>query len=43
MIKQQENVLAELRMMIPDCRKPPEASLVDLKATLAELEDLNQK
>ncbi|KAL6125665.1 hypothetical protein ACLB2K_073720 [Fragaria x ananassa] len=40
----QENVLAESRMMIPDCRKRLEASLADLKGTLAELEEeLNQK
>ncbi|XP_022745790.1 tubulin-folding cofactor A-like [Durio zibethinus] len=30
-LKQQENVLAESRMMIPDCRKRLEASLADLK------------
>ncbi|KAI6706319.1 hypothetical protein NL676_009281 [Syzygium grande] len=42
-LKQQENVLAESRMMIPDCRKRLEASLADLKATLAELEESNQK
>lgn len=42
-LKQQENVLAESRMMIPDCRKRLEASLADLKVTLAELEELNQK
>ncbi|KAI4370871.1 hypothetical protein MLD38_019171 [Melastoma candidum] len=42
-LKQQENVLAESRMMIPDCRKRLEASLADLKQTLAELEDSNQK
>lgn len=39
---EQENVLAESRMMIPDCRKRLEAALADLKAALAELE-LNQK
>ncbi|PON92006.1 Tubulin binding cofactor A [Trema orientale] len=42
-LRQQENVLAESRMMIPDCRKRLESSLADLKATLAELEELNQK
>ncbi|KAF8028751.1 hypothetical protein BT93_E1415 [Corymbia citriodora subsp. variegata] len=42
-LKQQENVLAESRMMIPDCRKRLETSLADLKATLAELEESNQK
>uniref|UniRef100_A0A5B7A2V9 Tubulin-specific chaperone A n=1 Tax=Davidia involucrata TaxID=16924 RepID=A0A5B7A2V9_DAVIN len=41
-LKQQENVLAESRMMIPDCRKRMEASLADLKGTLAELEESNQ-
>ncbi|KAJ0080338.1 hypothetical protein Patl1_23664 [Pistacia atlantica] len=41
-LKQQENVLAESRMMIPDCRKRLEAALADLKATLAELEEVNQ-
>ncbi|CAL1406124.1 unnamed protein product [Linum trigynum] len=38
-LKQQENVLAESRMMIPDCHKRLEAALADLKATLAELEE----
>ncbi|KAF5477228.1 hypothetical protein F2P56_003891 [Juglans regia] len=33
-LKQQQNVLAESRMMIPDCRKRLEASLADLKGTL---------
>ncbi|GMI78981.1 KIESEL, TUBULIN FOLDING FACTOR A [Hibiscus trionum] len=42
-LKQQENVLAESRMMIPDCRKRLEASLADLKGTLAELEEANEK
>ncbi|OMO93100.1 Tubulin binding cofactor A [Corchorus capsularis] len=42
-LKQQENVLAESRMMIPDCRKRLEASLADLKATLVELEEANEK
>lgn len=36
-------MLAESRMMIPDCKKRIESSLADLKATLAELEELNQK
>ncbi|KAK3014547.1 hypothetical protein RJ639_008371 [Escallonia herrerae] len=38
-----ENVLAESRMMIPDCRKRLEASLADLKGILDELEELNRK
>ncbi|KAK7385997.1 hypothetical protein VNO78_32017 [Psophocarpus tetragonolobus] len=38
-LKQQENVLAESRMMIPDCRKRLEASLADLKGILAEFQD----
>ncbi|XP_010550837.1 PREDICTED: tubulin-folding cofactor A-like [Tarenaya hassleriana] len=42
-LKQQENVLAESRMMIPDCHKRLEAALADLKATLAELEEANEK
>ncbi|XP_044481553.1 tubulin-folding cofactor A [Mangifera indica] len=42
-LKQQENVLAESRMMIPDCHKRLEAALADLKATLAELEEVNQE
>ncbi|RZB77048.1 Tubulin-folding cofactor A isoform C [Glycine soja] len=33
-LKQQENVLAESRMMIPDCRKRLEAALADLKGLL---------
>ncbi|CAN1265762.1 Tubulin-folding cofactor A [Linum perenne] len=37
-LKQQENVLAESRMMIPDCHKRLEAALADLKSTLAELQ-----
>ncbi|AET00641.2 tubulin folding cofactor A [Medicago truncatula] len=36
-LKQQENVLGESRMMIPDCRKRLEAALEDLKGILAEL------
>ncbi|PIA31355.1 hypothetical protein AQUCO_05000024v1 [Aquilegia coerulea] len=45
-LKQQawtENVLAESRMMIPDCRKRLEASLADIKETLAELESNQEK
>jgi hypothetical protein len=30
----QENVLAESRMMVPDCHKRLETALADLKATL---------
>ncbi|CAI8605002.1 unnamed protein product [Vicia faba] len=36
-IKQQENVLAESRMMVPDSRKRLEAALEELKGTLAAL------
>ncbi|XP_052193028.1 tubulin-folding cofactor A [Diospyros lotus] len=36
-LKQQENVLAESRMMIPDCHKRLEAALADIKGTLVEL------
>ncbi|XP_050225489.1 tubulin-folding cofactor A [Mercurialis annua] len=42
-LKQQENVLAESRMMVPDCRKRLEAALDDLRATLAELEESGNK
>ncbi|KAJ4798873.1 Tubulin-specific chaperone A [Rhynchospora pubera] len=42
-LKQQENVLAESRMMVPDCRKRLEAALTDLKATLAEIKESNQE
>ncbi|XP_043716131.1 tubulin-folding cofactor A-like [Telopea speciosissima] len=42
-LKQQENVLAESRMMIPDCHKRLETSLADLKGTLAELEEADQQ
>ncbi|RDY02555.1 Tubulin-folding cofactor A, partial [Mucuna pruriens] len=42
-LKQQENVLAESRMMIPDCRKRLEAALADLKGILAELEESDEK
>uniref|UniRef100_A0A803LGW3 Tubulin-specific chaperone A n=2 Tax=Chenopodium quinoa TaxID=63459 RepID=A0A803LGW3_CHEQI len=38
-----ENVLAESRMMIPDCRKRLESALADLKGTLAELEESGEK
>ncbi|KDO49405.1 hypothetical protein CISIN_1g038806mg, partial [Citrus sinensis] len=42
-LKQQENVLAESRMMIPDCRKRLESALAELKAALTELEEENQE
>ncbi|KAG8363464.1 hypothetical protein BUALT_Bualt19G0025200 [Buddleja alternifolia] len=42
-LKQQENVLAESRMMVPDCRKRLEAALSDLKGTLVEMEESGQK
>lgn len=42
-LKQQENVLAESRMMIPDCHKRLEAAVADLKATLVEFQESNQK
>ncbi|XP_026388170.1 tubulin-folding cofactor A-like isoform X3 [Papaver somniferum] len=42
-LKQQENVLAESRMMIPDCHKRLETSLADIKETLAQLEKSNQQ
>ncbi|ONK56427.1 uncharacterized protein A4U43_C10F8520 [Asparagus officinalis] len=42
-LKQQENVLAESRMMVPDCRKRLESSLADLKATLVEVKESNQE
>ncbi|EMS59472.1 Tubulin-specific chaperone A [Triticum urartu] len=38
-----ENVLAESRMMVPDCHKRLEAALTDLKATLAELKESNEQ
>uniref|UniRef100_A0A7N0UV98 Tubulin-specific chaperone A n=1 Tax=Kalanchoe fedtschenkoi TaxID=63787 RepID=A0A7N0UV98_KALFE len=41
-LKQQENVLAESRMMVPDCRKRLETALADLKGTLAEFEESNE-
>ncbi|KAF0932123.1 hypothetical protein E2562_008657 [Oryza meyeriana var. granulata] len=40
--KQQENVLAESRMMIPDSHNRLETALSDLKATLAELKESNE-
>ncbi|XP_075510908.1 tubulin-folding cofactor A-like [Primulina tabacum] len=42
-IKQQENVLAESRMMIPDCHKRLETALTDLKGFLVELEESDPK
>lgn len=42
-LKQQENVLAESRMMIPDCHKRLEASLADLKGILSEIKESNQQ
>ncbi|CAN6279614.1 unnamed protein product [Urochloa humidicola] len=42
-LKQQENVLAESRMMVPDCHKRLETALADLKATLAELKEANEQ
>ncbi|KAK1326000.1 Tubulin-specific chaperone A [Acorus calamus] len=42
-LKQQENVLAESRMMIPDCHKRLESSLADLKGTLAELKEADEQ
>ncbi|GMH28907.1 hypothetical protein Nepgr_030750 [Nepenthes gracilis] len=42
-LKQQENVLAESRMMIPDCRKRLESALADLKGTLGEMDASNEK
>ncbi|KAG0567301.1 hypothetical protein M758_7G153400 [Ceratodon purpureus] len=38
-IKQQVNVLAESRMMIPDCRRRLEASLEALREVVAEAEN----
>ncbi|KAG1370916.1 Tubulin-folding cofactor A [Cocos nucifera] len=40
-LKQQENVLAESRMMVPDCHKRLKAALADIKGTLAELKESN--
>ncbi|KAK3213116.1 hypothetical protein Dsin_017822 [Dipteronia sinensis] len=42
-LKQQENVQAESRMLVPDNRKRLEAALADLKGNLAELEEVNQE
>lgn len=36
-------MLAESRMMVPDCRKRLEAALDDLKGALVELEETDQK
>ncbi|XP_020586242.1 tubulin-folding cofactor A [Phalaenopsis equestris] len=41
-LKQQENVLAESRMMIPNCRNRLEVLLADLKATLEEVRECGQ-
>eukprot|EP00244_Chara_vulgaris_P014550 TRINITY_DN9183_c0_g1_i10.p1 TRINITY_DN9183_c0_g1~~TRINITY_DN9183_c0_g1_i10.p1 ORF type:complete len:113 (-),score=33.46 TRINITY_DN9183_c0_g1_i10:872-1210(-) len=38
-IKQQENVLAESQMMIPDCRKRLTKALQDLESLLSEAEE----
>lgn len=38
-IKQQENVLAESRMMIPDCRKRLEGAFTTLQAAVVEAEN----
>uniref|UniRef100_N1R3T5 Tubulin-specific chaperone A n=1 Tax=Aegilops tauschii TaxID=37682 RepID=N1R3T5_AEGTA len=38
-----ENVLAESRMMIPDCHKRLEATLAELEATLAELKESEEQ
>ncbi|PWZ23540.1 Tubulin-folding cofactor A [Zea mays] len=40
---EKENVLAESRMMVPDCHKRLETALADLKATLAELKESNEQ
>uniref|UniRef100_A0A0D9X3I6 Tubulin-specific chaperone A n=1 Tax=Leersia perrieri TaxID=77586 RepID=A0A0D9X3I6_9ORYZ len=40
--RQTENVLAESRMVVPDCHNRHETALSDLKATLAELEESNE-
>ncbi|XP_066327284.1 uncharacterized protein [Miscanthus floridulus] len=42
-LKQQENVLAESRMMVSDWHKQLETALADLKATLAELKEPNEQ
>ncbi|KAK8956567.1 Tubulin-specific chaperone A [Platanthera zijinensis] len=41
-LRAEENVLAESRMMIPDCRKRLEVSLADLKAALKEVKESSQ-
>ncbi|KAI4983063.1 hypothetical protein ZWY2020_023555 [Hordeum vulgare] len=38
-----ENVLAESRMMIPDCHNRLETTLAELKATLAELKESGEQ
>uniref|UniRef100_A0A8R7QUQ6 Tubulin-specific chaperone A n=1 Tax=Triticum urartu TaxID=4572 RepID=A0A8R7QUQ6_TRIUA len=38
-----QNVLAESRMMIPDCHKRLEATLAELEATLAELKESGEQ
>ncbi|CAI7868170.1 unnamed protein product [Closterium sp. NIES-54] len=38
-IKQQENVLAESRMMVPDCRKRLETAYYDLESTVDGAKD----
>ncbi|PKA53233.1 Tubulin-specific chaperone A [Apostasia shenzhenica] len=42
-LKQQETVLAESRLMIPDCRKKLEAALADLKVTLVAVKESSQQ
>ena len=42
-LKQQENVLGESRMMLPDCRKRLEAALGDLQGMLTELDQSGQE
>ncbi|KAL2621001.1 hypothetical protein R1flu_001206 [Riccia fluitans] len=43
-IKQQENVLSESKMMIPDCRKRLETALAQLETSLASInEDLEKE
>ncbi|XP_058111244.1 uncharacterized protein LOC131254269 [Magnolia sinica] len=42
-LKQQENMLAESRMMVPDCHTHLEASLADLTGLLEELKESNQQ
>ncbi|KAL0425996.1 UNVERIFIED_CONTAM: Tubulin-folding cofactor A [Sesamum radiatum] len=40
---EEENMLAESRLMIPDCHKRLEDALGDLKGTLVELEESGHK